>query len=759
MLMLAFGHALPSLAQSVPTKLVRADVIEGRIAQSGKTRVIVHLANDAQTKALTQLLKQKADRASALASIKNRLDTALSRHFPAGKTSGGQPVKRFRLIPAFAAEVSHAELQKLKSDPNVISIEPDELKFPSLNTTVPLMGLPSGSTSPSTEPSGNGRTVAVIDTGVQSSHPFIGSRVVAEACYLTTALCPNGRTSQTGTGAAAPARGGDHGTHVSGIAMGSYAAGASVYRGVANKARLVMVNVFGSQGGAYTSDIIEGLQFVESLVSTNSNPYHIDAVNMSLGGGLYSGPCDSDPAKPIIDLLRSEGVLTVVAAGNDGSVSQMSSPACISSAVSVGATNKQGLIASYSNANGYTTLFAPGGDFDSLGCVTSSVPGSTYAAMCGTSMAAPHVAGAISLLRQAKPGATITEILAALTAGNMPTVADTRSGGKITKPFLRADMAIANINNQVLNTVAISKGVSGSGTAGGTVTSSPGGISCGTSCTASFPSGTNLTLTASPDETSAFANWSGACSGTQPTCSLTLAASTSVTALFSDATVSLNTVLDDALTWSTAATAGDVGGWFGQTAVQRAGDTTGSAKSARIADGQSSSIQTSVTGPGTLSFYWSVSSETNYDFLSFYVDGVRQTGRISGSVGFTQQTWAIPSGSHILKWTYSKDGTVSSGADAGYLDTVSFTQSPTPALSLTKNNSPYGTVTSSPAGISCGTSCSTASASFGVNTSVKLTAQPIRGRRFSSWSGACSGSSATCTVLMSASKSVTANFR
>lgn len=639
---MAFGMPSYSMAQTTPSKLVNPDLIEGQIASAGKSRVIVHLANERTLGVFGRMLKQRSDRSAALSQIRSLVDVAISRNFPAGRTATGSVIKRFSLIPAFAAEVSQSDLARLKADPNVIKVEPDDIKQPSLNATIPLIGLPGGANSPSTEPSGYGRTVAVIDTGVQSSHPFINPRVVAEACFLSTARCPNGAYSQTGPGAAAPASGQDHGTHVAGIAMGSYGAGSPVYRGVANQARLVMVNVFGSQNGAYTSDIIHGLEYIESLVSTNGNPYHIDAINMSLGSSRFSSSCDSDPEKPIIDLLLSEGVFTVVAAGNNNSTNQMSAPACISSVVSVAATNKQGGIASYTNINANTTIAAPGGDFDPQGCITSSVPQNSYTEMCGTSMAAPHVAGAIAVLRQAKPDATTAEILAALTASNMPTVTDTRSGGTVSKPFLRVDTAIANLQNQVLNSIAVSKGVSGGGTAGGTVASSPGGISCGPSCTSLFAAGSTVTLSASADEKSRFAGWSGACSGTDPTCTVTLplasAPSTNVTALFSNATVSLNTALDDTLTWSTTPTSGDIGNWFGQTTVMRSGDTTGSARSAVIGDNKTSSIQTTVSGPGTLSFYWSVSSEPNYDFLSFYIDGVRQSGRISGAPGFTQQS-------------------------------------------------------------------------------------------------------------------------
>ncbi len=764
--LLMLGAPAQSAAQTVPTKLVDPAAIEQQIASTGKSRVIVYLANEANVGAFARMLMEKSGRPAALSRIGSIIDAAIRRNFPSGRTIAGGAIKRFSLIPAFSAELSQTDLARLKADPNVIKIEIDELKVPVLNATLPLIGLPAGPNSPAQEPSGLGRTIAVIDTGVQSDHPFLSPRVVAEACFVTTARCPNGSTSQTGPGAARPASGADHGTHVAGIAVGSYGAGSPVARGVANRAGLVMVNVFGSQRGAYTSDIIRGLEYIESLVSANDNAYRIDAVNMSLGASRHSGPCDSAPEKPVIDLLKSKGVLTVVAAGNGGLTNQMSSPACISSVISVAATNKAAGIASYTNINAYTTIAAPGGDSASQGCVTSSVTRSGYNAYCGTSMAAPHVAGAIGLLRQANPAATTTEIVAALTAGNMPVVTDTRSGGTFSKPFLRVDTAIANINNQVLNSITVSKSVSGGGSADGTVTSSPAGIACGPLCNSMFAAGATVTLTAAADEKSRFAGWSGACSGTEPSCTVSLpvtsAASTDVRALFSSATVSLNTALDDTLSWSTAPTAGDMGNWFGQTKVLRNGDASGTARSAPIGDSQASSIQTTVTGPGTLTFYWSVSSEASFDFLNFYINGVRQAGRISGSVGFQQQSWSIPAGTHVLQWSYTKDSSMAVGADAGYLDTVIFTPAATPknfTLTVTKLNSSYGTVMSSPAGITCGRTCSTASASFAANKNVKLTARPVTGRRFVSWGGACTGRSTVCTVRMSDSRSVTASFR
>lgn len=78
------------------------------------------------------------------------------------------------------------------------------------------------------------------------------------------------------------------------------------------------------------------------------------------------------------------------------------------------------------------------------------------------------------------------------------------------------------------------------------------------------------------------------------------------------------------------------------------------------------------SGPGTLSFWWRVSSETGWDFLEFYLDGTQVTTHISGEVAWQQRTLRIPAGVHALRWLYAKDESVSSGQDRGWVDQVNF---------------------------------------------------------------------------------------
>ncbi len=131
---------------------------------------------------------------------------------------------------------------------------------------------------------------------------------------------------------------------------------------------------------------------------------------------------------------------------------------------------------------------------------------------------------------------------------------------------------------------------------------------------------------------------------------------------------SLGEALDNStLTWTTG---GDAD-WFSQ------GDTyyydDDAAQSGSIGNSDDSFLQTTTTGAGTLSFRWRVSSESGYDYLQFYIDDELQQG-IAGSTGsWEQKTYTLTAGSHTLKWNYHKDGSVSSGADCGWVDQVQFT--------------------------------------------------------------------------------------
>jgi len=128
----------------------------------------------------------------------------------------------------------------------------------------------------------------------------------------------------------------------------------------------------------------------------------------------------------------------------------------------------------------------------------------------------------------------------------------------------------------------------------------------------------------------------------------------------------LQNALDNYLPWSSGGSAS----WYLQTTQTH--DGVDAARSGAIGNNQESWLETTVSGPGYLSFWWRTSSEENFDFLEFHLDSVLQPGRISGETSWQQKVLSLSSGAHTLRWRYAKDSADSTGLDAGFLDQVAF---------------------------------------------------------------------------------------
>jgi len=359
-------------------------------------------------------------------------------------------IKEFESLPFLAVRVNETGVESLRTSTEVLDIQEDYLHRPSLAQSVALIG---ANNAWARGYGGAGQTVAILDTGVDKSHPFLAGKVVAEACFSTTAggstsVCPGGASSSTVVNAGLPCSlpgECDHGTHVAGIVAGK----GSSFSGVARDANLIAIQVFSRfesrtdcEGSApcvmsYSSDIIRGLQRVYELRST----FQIAAANLSLGGGEYKSACDSRDAatKAAIDLLRSVGIATTAASGNESFTDALSSPACISTAISVGSVSDTTAgVSSFSNSASFLNLLAPGGG------ISSSVPGAGFETWSGTSMASPHVAGAWAILKQRVPAASVTQVLEALTSTGLA-VTDARN--RIVSPLIKVDAALAALGS------------------------------------------------------------------------------------------------------------------------------------------------------------------------------------------------------------------------------------------------------------------------------------------------------------------------
>jgi serine protease len=274
--------------------------------------------------------------------------------------------------------------------------------------------------------------VAVLDTGVVLDHPDLSSQLLPGFDFVSS-------LSFAGDGDGIDAVADDvltpssgvsdlfHGTHVSGtIAASTFNAvgGASV----APMAQILPIRVLGRSGRGNLFDYLEGLKFSAGLANASGRlpSVRADIVNLSLGG---TGTCDA-LEQSVINEVRRQGVSVVAAAGNDSSASvpaPLRSPANCAGVIAVGATNSRLERAVYSNVGAALVVAAPGGDsgdqvvHSTVATFNGGVRQPTYAGLPGTSMAAPHVAGVVALMKWVNPALTPSVIDGLLASGALTT--------------------------------------------------------------------------------------------------------------------------------------------------------------------------------------------------------------------------------------------------------------------------------------------------------------------------------------------------
>ncbi|MFW6576609.1 S8 family peptidase [Acinetobacter baumannii] len=270
-----------------------------------------------------------------------------------------------------------AFIEAMKKNPHVLSVESDTIVNIDATTQsnpdwgldrIDQKALPLNSTYSYLQ-TGSGTTAYIVDTGILSSHQEFSGRVLSGYTAISDG---NGTTDCNG-----------HGTHVAGTV------GGTTY-GVAKSVNLVPIRILGCDGSGASSNVIAGLDWI---LKNGKKPA---IVNMSLGGATSSS-LDS-----AVENLYNNGYIMVVAAGNSNTDACTSSPARVSKAITVAATDNTDTRASYSNYGSCVDIFAPGSQ------INSSWIGSNTATkiLNGTSMATPHVAGVVAEMLQSTPTAS-----------------------------------------------------------------------------------------------------------------------------------------------------------------------------------------------------------------------------------------------------------------------------------------------------------------------------------------------------------------
>jgi subtilisin family serine protease len=340
--------------------------------------------------------------------------------------------------PVFSLDVSSEELTALRHDPNVVAVTIDEGGQGGLAQSIPIVG---ANVLRAQGVDGRGQTIAVLDTGIDTDHPDFAGRIVAEACFCDnldgTGCCPGGAMVRFGPGSAEDDQG--HGTHVAGIAAGG---GAVAAPGVAPAADIIAVKVMDSANRFRSFK-----QIHDALLWIAEHHPEVDAINMSLGTFATWEPLQCNRTaisigiQPVIARLRQRGVLVAACSGNNGDTNALWLPACMSEVLSVGATfdvpgprGTPDAIYEVTNSSPSLDILAPGAD------ITAASHHGGAVSRSGTSMATPHVAGTLLLIRQVSGPHLSADFLQELLRRTGTPVLDTRNG--LTFPRLDALAAV-----------------------------------------------------------------------------------------------------------------------------------------------------------------------------------------------------------------------------------------------------------------------------------------------------------------------------
>jgi len=311
---------------------------------------------------------------------------------------------KYATISAISGKVTLSGLKKLEENGLVKSVTLDGIFEAFLDDSIPQIHANDvwSIQVNGVNLTGLGQTVCIIDTGVDYNHSALGggwgNKIVDGHRYVTYEFGNNNVDQSCSINNSACYDDHGHGTHVTGIVI----SGHSTYKGTAPGSKVAIIKALNSTGSGTFSDVAAGMDWCIN----HSSEYNISVISMSLGadcdyaGGYYcsSTACDDLPGLELVVAAMydayDQDILVTIASGNDGKTNMISSPACISTATSVGAVSKADTMYSGTNRAQNLDILAPGV------LIRSTYPGNLLADATGTSMATPHVAGAVALLNQ-----------------------------------------------------------------------------------------------------------------------------------------------------------------------------------------------------------------------------------------------------------------------------------------------------------------------------------------------------------------------
>ncbi|MFF1676537.1 S8 family serine peptidase [Streptomyces sp. NPDC058256] len=447
----------PSPSRDARRKLISVAAISAALLAGTTTSVAVAQTPDAAPAETTAAASAAAAPAERLivgyksGATEAKSNTAADADARAKGEKAGEDLDFQRRLGTGAALVDlGAELRKAdvadviaqyQADPQVAYVVPDRINKPladpndteyskqwDLFEATAGMNVP-GAWATST---GSGVTVAVIDTGYVT-HSDVAGNIVAGYDFISdTAVSVDGdgrdsnpadpgdwyATDECGTGTGS-SNSSWHGTHVAGT-IAAVTNNSKGVAGIAYNAKVSPLRVLGKCGG-YDSDIIDAITWASggtvSGVPANTNVAKV--INMSLGG---SGACTS-ATQTAITAAVNRGTTVVVAAGNENSNTSGFSPSSCSNVINVAATSRTGARASYSNYGTLVDIAAPGGQtstgtangiLSTLNSGTKTASTESYAYYQGTSMATPHIAGLVALMKSANSSLTPAQIESAI---------------------------------------------------------------------------------------------------------------------------------------------------------------------------------------------------------------------------------------------------------------------------------------------------------------------------------------------------------